>query len=185
MALEIEKKYRLPTSRAESLRQALRKANADFLGVMEEENTIYGGRGLDKISGVLRIRKTAGKALFTFKRRIEIDSDIKHQIEHETAVDNADELEAMLKELGYQRRLVYEKRRETWVLNDVEIVIDELPFGWFVEIEGQQPSIVETEKLLDLEDLVTEHETYPQLTERFGRPSADVVEAKFDRSEES
>ena len=52
-------------------------------------------------------------------------------------------LEFILEALGYYPALVYEKRRETWRLGETEIVVDELPFGLFMEIEGAEKSIKE------------------------------------------
>ena len=42
----------------------------------------------------------------------------------------------MLKGLGYEVILVYEKYREVFKVEDTEIMLDEIPFGCFVEIEG-------------------------------------------------
>jgi hypothetical protein len=51
-----------------------------------------------------------------------------------------------------------------------------------MEIEGTITAIKEAEMLLDIEDLETEHETYPRLTLRLGKRNGDVVEARFDES---
>jgi adenylate cyclase class 2 len=81
--------------------------------------------------------------------------------------------------LGFKRRLIYEKRRETWKFRDVEIVFDELPFGSFMEIEGPLTAIVEAEMLLDLDVLEVVHETYPRLTAQNGVEVNGVFEARF------
>ena len=38
--------------------------------------------------------------------------------------------------LGYVVSIIYEKYRTTYLLDGTEIVLDELPFGCFAEIEG-------------------------------------------------
>jgi adenylate cyclase class 2 len=76
--------------------------------------------------------------------------------------------------------LVYEKRRSTWRFREVEVVIDELPFGHYMEIEGPRTGIKEAEMLLGIEDLEAEQETYPSLTARLGRKTGDVIEARFN-----
>lgn len=180
MAIEVEKKYRISREDATRIGKLLREAGAADHGEAFEENTIYRGKKLDKIGGVLRIRRTNGKSLFTFKKRIEGQHEAKTQIEHESEVGNPDEIAEILDQLGFKKKLIYEKRRETWKFRDVEIVFDELPFGLFMEIEGPLTAIVEAEMLLDLEFLEVVHETYPRLTVQNGVEVNGVFEARFD-----
>jgi adenylate cyclase class 2 len=177
--LEIEKKYRLTSATRRQVLKALTGLGAVFEGDDTEENTIYGGAALT--DSIVRIRKTANRALLTFKRRIENTSDLKEQIEHETEISDPDAADNFLRELRLSPKLIYEKRRSTWRLRNVEVVIDELPFGWFMEIEGTRTGIREVEMLLGIEDLETEHETYPRLTAQLGRQIGDVIEARFDQ----
>jgi adenylate cyclase, class 2 len=46
---------------------------------------------------------------------------------------------------------MYEKYRTTYDYNQCEVVLDEMPYGWFCEIEGQSPlSIQQTAEGLGL-----------------------------------
>ncbi len=81
--------------------------------------------------------------------------------------------------MGLVKNLVYEKRRKTYKFRDVEIVLDELPFGFFMEIEGSFTAIAEAEMFIGAEDFEIEHETYPRLTARLGKQNGDAVEARF------
>ena len=179
MAIEIEKKYRLSEEQKQFVLDALEDLQAEYKGEDFEENTIYGGGILDETLAVLRVRKTQDKTILTFKRRIQNDFDVKQQIEHETEIANAEEIENIIENLGFVPRLVYEKRRKTWNFRQVEIVLDELPFGLFMEIEGSITEIAEAEMLLEIEDFETEHETYPRLTVKFGERNGDLFEARF------
>ncbi|HKG11922.1 MAG TPA: class IV adenylate cyclase [Pyrinomonadaceae bacterium] len=180
MPIETEKKYRLTRGLIEPLRLRLKEACAEVVREEEfEENTIYTGPGLDPRSRVLRLRRVNGRALFTFKERDPSPSAVKRQREEETEVSDAGALAAILEALGYRAALVYEKRRATWRLNDTEVVMDELPFGLFLEIEGEESAILEAEKLLDLEDAEAEHAPYPELTLRHGTTKDGVCEARF------
>jgi predicted adenylyl cyclase CyaB len=178
MALEIEKKYRLTTFERDALPERLRVAGAEFAGDECEENTLYTGGGLRE-NAVLRLRRVDGRAVLTYKERFPTDSGIKRQREDETQVADADALAAILDALGYRPALVYEKRRATWRLGGAEIALDELPFGWFAEIEGAEEEIIAAEKTLGLTDAATEHDTYPHLTQRHGARRGGVIEARF------
>lgn len=179
MAIEIEKKFRLAADAAEALRSRLHEVGAVFQGRSVEENVIYGGGTLDEQGSILRIRRTGDATTFTYKRRIDNASSAKRQIEYELKVDDAESLEALLSELRFEKRIVYEKRRETWSLDDTEIMIDQLPFGWFVEIEGELEKIQTAEKRLGLDTSDVVDETYPRLTVQTGRSADGVFEARF------
>ena len=180
MPIEIEKKYRLTREGVGPLRGRLREAGAEGGGAAEfEENTIYTGPGLDPRLRVLRLRRKGARAVFTFKERDRSGSAVKRQREEETEVTDSAALASILEALGYRAALVYEKRRETWRLAGAEVVIDELPFGLFVEIEGEEERILEAEKLLGLDGAEAEHSPYPELTLRHGAEREGVVEARF------
>ena len=82
--------------------------------------------------------------------------------------------------LGFAPAWRYEKRRQTWELGSVGILVDEVPFmGNFIEIEGTEEKIEETaSKLgLDMKDAITKD--YGQLFRDYlkekGLPDRDMV----------
>src|SRR5262249_5435065 len=84
-----------------------------------------------------------GSGILTFKGP-EQPAAVKTREELETEVEDAVELTKILSRLGFQERVRYEKRRETWSLAGCEVAIDELPrLGWYVEIEGPDARSVE------------------------------------------
>lgn len=182
MALEIEKKYRLKEGDREKILDALAEFGAEYKGEDFEENTIYGSEFLVQKNGVLRIRKTQDRSLLTFKRQIAGESEAKHQIEYETEVDDPDSLVKIVHELGLTPRLVYEKRRRTWKFRSTEVVVDELPFGLFMEIEGKITAIAEAEMLLGADEFDVEPLTYPRLTAQLGTEREGIREARFETS---
>ena len=177
--IEVEKKYRLTVAERDRVLQRLKETGADDRGEEFEENTIYGGGALQRGTSVLRLRRAGGKAVLTYKERFPRTSAIKRQREEETVVEDPDAMMTILDALGFPRLLVYEKRRHTWRLGPTEVVIDELPFGLFMEIEGEEDDINAAEQTLRIDALTAEHATYPQLTEQFGQRSGDLIEARF------
>ncbi|HEV7645843.1 MAG TPA: class IV adenylate cyclase [Pyrinomonadaceae bacterium] len=181
MSIEIEKKYLLTADERSNLVLALKETDVKFVGEDFEENIIFTGGILNDKQAVLRLRRIGEKTLLTYKERLPTQSGIKHQIEHETMVEDFAAALQIFESLGFTRSLVYEKKRRTWRFDDVEVVLDELPFGLYMEIEGTVEAIEKTEKLLGIETLEAVHETYPQLTARSGKRNGEVIEARFDK----
>jgi adenylate cyclase class IV len=77
-------------------------------------------------------------------------------------------LHLILCAIGFTPALVYEKRRATWDIAGAEVVVDELSFGLFVEIEAEEKAILEIEKAIGLHDAEAEMASYrnsPRSTE--------------------
>ncbi len=181
MALEIEKKYRLTKRQRASVLQRLTEIGASLLGAEFEVNTLYSGAELEVGKSILRLRRVGDKATLTYKERFP-GGAIKYQREDETVVNDPNAMKKILGALGFKPSLLYEKRRETWTLGKIEIVIDELPFGLFMEIEGSEKGIRSTERKIGLKDLKVEPLTYPQLTLKHGQRKGKVIESRFTRA---
>ncbi len=179
MAIETEKKYRLTVPQHRQVLAALKEFDAKFSREDFEENILFQNDFLIDKRAVLRLRKIGEKTILTYKQRIQNEFNIKRQIEYETTIENTEAIEKIIENLGLTPQVIYEKRRQTWHLNNLEIVLDELPFGLFMEIEGSITEIAQVEMLLDIEDFSAELETYPRLTKKFGVPNGAVIEARF------
>ncbi|MFO7540494.1 MAG: class IV adenylate cyclase [Chloroflexota bacterium] len=66
---------------------------------------------------------------------------VKVMQELEVSVSDFDTMSQILERLGYGPVQVYEKYRETFTLDGVEIVLDQLPYGDFIELEGDEAII--------------------------------------------
>jgi len=185
MAIEIEKKYRLTKKRMVELAAKLSVLKAKFAYETFEENYLHRGGVLDERNAVLRLRKTADKTLLTYKEKVLSETDFKHQIEFETVVSDVEATEGIIEKLGYRLSLVYEKHRKSWHLGNVEVVLDELPFGYYMEIEGPIEDIIAAEKLLEIEDLETEARGYPRLTTKFGVQNGTFIESRFEKTKKA
>lgn len=179
MAIEIEKKYRIDKKRLVELTAKLGELGAAFSYETFEENYLHRGGLLDGRNAVLRLRKTEARTILTYKEKVETDNDFKHQIEFETEVSDVDATESIIEKLGYKLSVIYEKHRKAWHLGNVEVVLDELPFGYYMEIEGPMEDITAAEKLLGTQDLFTESRGYPRLTLKYGKLVGEVTESRF------
>jgi adenylate cyclase, class 2 len=100
---------------------------------------------------VLRLRKDT-EAKFTFKGPSkERENGVSSRREIEFTVGDFDKAQQFLEALGYTPVVFYEKFRTTYELNSIHIMLDELPYGKFVEIEGENiDTLQKTAHLLNL-----------------------------------
>jgi adenylate cyclase class 2 len=100
----------------------------------------------------------------------DIPLDVKIYDERETKVESFDGTYAILEGLGYNGAFRYDKMREEWTLDSVEICIDELSFDTVIELEGERDDIFSlADKLsLSLENssTATYHELHRAYRER-------------------
>ena len=89
---------------------------------------------------VLRLRQDDAARL-TFKADEQVVNGIATRFEAEVEVSDFALMNVILGRLGYEVALVYEKYRTTYELEGAEVVLDELPFGNFTEIEGDAATI--------------------------------------------
>lgn len=97
-----------------------------------------------------------GQNIITYKEPAQKKSqEFKILNEIETNFDSFHDLRAILKGIGFSNEQIYEKERKIFVKKDpmkkdLLICIDSLPFGHFIELEGDEASIKEAAKSLGL-----------------------------------
>jgi adenylate cyclase class 2 len=84
---------------------------------------------------VLRLRMDAG-AVMTYKGPAQLGNEVSSRQEIEFSVSDFGAARRLLEALGYRVSVMYEKYRTTYTLGDLVVVLDEMPFGSFIEIEG-------------------------------------------------
>lgn len=67
----------------------------------------------------------------------------------------------LLERLGFRQALEFTKQREYWQVGESKVVLDELPFGRFVEIEGDPADIKSLIENLALTGAERVEEVYP------------------------
>jgi adenylate cyclase class 2 len=188
--LEIEVKF--VVDNPDDLRRQLLDIGARSKGLVEEENLRLddAAQSLTRRGDVLRLRqnKQSGviiEQVLTVKSPVAGDDPaLQVRRELETGYDNQEMMLAALAVLGYAPYWRYEKRRETFHLNDTLVMLDHLPYGWFLEIEGTPTSIRETAEALGfaLEDGLAI--SYATIFENVGRAlgggPSDLTFAAFE-----
>ena len=91
---------------------------------------------------VLRLRRDT-EAKLTYKGGSRNENGVLSRTEIEFTVGDFDKAKQFLEALGYQELLRYDKYREVYELDGCHIMLDELPYGYFVEIEGENVEIIQ------------------------------------------
>lgn len=106
---------------------------------------------LFKNKSLLRLRKDE-KTILTFKSRPPVDDD-RFKIMKELEVEVSDFSIAcqIIESLGFIREQIYEKWRETLTIGSTCFCIDKMPYGDFLEIEGEKEEIIKYSSLLGLD----------------------------------
>lgn len=90
---------------------------------------------------VLRLRKDT-QARLTFKGPGVMEEDVLLRKEIEVEVSDFDTTNRLLEALGFQVVMMYEKYRANYLMDSLVLSVDEMPFGLFVELEGENPAQV-------------------------------------------
>ncbi|WP_299025240.1 class IV adenylate cyclase [uncultured Thermanaerothrix sp.] len=140
---EIEVKFYL--SQPARLHQRLRVLGAKQVEPRQYELNLrfdFPDRHLTREHRVLRLRRTYQTTL-TYKGPAQPDAPVSARQEIEVGVSDFETARHLLEALGLEVSVIYEKWRTTYQLGAVEIVIDEMPYGVFCEIEGPDATIIE------------------------------------------
>jgi len=141
--LEIEVKFYL--SDMDAIRDRILELGAVSTGRVFETNLRFddADNHLIEKKSLLRLRRDT-KTTLTFKSEPPFKNDqFKILKELEVEVSDFTTMKHILESLGFREEQVYEKWRETFRLNSTNLCLDTMPYGDFLEIEGQKEDIKE------------------------------------------
>lgn len=143
--MQIEYEATFPNIDKDEIRKRLKKAEAKLVRpeFLQKRINYALPKGPEVIDGWLRVRDEGDKITMSHKV---VDGDrIGDQKELCLEVDNFDQATEFLKGIGCRQKAYQETKRELWMLDDVEIAIDEWPFlEPFIEIEGRSEEQVKS-----------------------------------------
>lgn len=91
---------------------------------------------------ILRLRQDESVRV-TYKGNPYTENGVLVRTEIEFTADDLEVTRKLFEALGYQVVVIYEKYRRVYRLGDVEVVLDEMPFGNFMEIEAPNTTLIE------------------------------------------
>lgn len=135
-----------------------------------EDNRLYDLEGdpLFRQGKLLRLRVVGGRGVLTVKAPAPgaEDSPYKVRREIETEVADPDATAAALEAVGFVPRWRYQKYRREWDVDGAHVVLDEIPWGVWVEIEGEPERIDRIARQLGWGRERWDRGTYRELHER-------------------
>ena len=167
---EIEVKLHVPDLGAVAAR--LREIGAEIARPrVYERNVRYENAPgtFHEIGIVLRLRQD-DRVRLTYKEPMDETAaarGLHSRYEVEVVVDDYDAMNIVLERLGFHAYMVYEKYRTTYHHLGAEVVLDEMPYGNFIEIEADEPTIETVLSQLNL------HET-PRIPYSYGQLFAHI-----------
>jgi len=128
---------------------------------------------------VLRLRHDTN-VILTYKGPSSIVDGVFTRTELETTMGDLETAQHIIKALGYVQIMIYEKFRAIYEINNCHIMLDELPYGNFVEIEGSDTSSIRkmvVEVGLDFESAVGSGYTklFEDYNTKHGFPPSDLT----------
>ncbi len=136
-----------------------------------ERNTLYdAGDRLRSKGEILRLRQYGEKWKLTHKAKGK-DGRHKTRAESETTVSNGEEMDSILRALGFAPSFVYEKYRAEWSDGQGEVVVDRTPIGNLAELEGKPEWIDTIAGKLGINESQYITKSYGQLFEEWRRES--------------
>jgi adenylate cyclase class 2 len=148
--LEIEIKFHIAD--IDAIREQIHSLGAEWQSGGFESNIRFDDATmrLSREMKLLRLRQDTRCRLTVKTPPDDTDSEFKVFRELEVEVRDSETMIAILAELGYFPRQVYEKQREAYRFMQTELCLDTLPYGYFLEIEGEKNDIRNAAKALGL-----------------------------------
>ena len=173
-AVPEEKELKFSCPSLEDLRERLREMEAERLAAAgSEDNWIYDRKSkLINAQELLRLRIDRKGARLTYKGAPRFEDDVKIRVEHETEVEDADQIHSILENLGFSVVHRYQKKREEWHVGGVTVALDHTPIGDFVEFEGDGAGSIARRFGFDLEQ--SERLSYVELYQSYREQNPDA-----------
>lgn len=130
-----------------------------------------------------RIKDMGKTALVSVKIKTKDDTKMFERDEYEFEIEGnkTESARLFLKALGYSIEHIFEKRRyKLDSINNCDFIVDELPFGYFIELEGEEKNIEKSIKELNLENNEKINGAYLKLWEEYKKQNNLKGECIFD-----
>lgn len=141
--MDIEYEAKFTNINKNGIRERLKSLGARLINpeIIQKRAVFFLPGKKDKTTSWLRVRDEGYRVTVSLKTVV--NGSIKTQKEIMLRVDNYESARKLLTEIGCLEKAYQETKRETWMLDGVEITIDEWPYlEPYIEIEGDSEKAV-------------------------------------------
>ena len=168
-----EKQVKYKINNFDYISKRLIEIEAIFIGGFMEKTIRYDNDDLKCSNNGIFIRTKSGmKNVLTLK---EIPTDSSNtsfeRITTEVEVDNINKIGYILEKIGLTKKFIMEKYRLFFKCDNVDILIDELPFGIYLEIKGEDNEINRITKMLNIDETDLIKMTYWDIYDKIKKDS--------------
>ncbi|MHB8443365.1 MAG: class IV adenylate cyclase [Patescibacteria group bacterium] len=141
--IEIELKFEINKDKIDFFNKKLQSIGFALSKRVYELSVMYDNPSqiMQITDGRIRLRRSGEKTILTYKKPLS-RKGIKKEIEYEVEISDFDTMEKILKMMEFTKTTSYERYRTYFHKNHIEVMIDEFPYGVFIEIEGDEKHIV-------------------------------------------
>jgi adenylate cyclase class IV len=153
--------------------------DAVFIGGSFETTTRYDTIN-DKYSneGIYVRTKSGFRNTLTLKEKSDdFNNNLFSRYITEIEIENIEDITYILEKIGLNKKIIMEKYRMNWILDGINLSIDELPFGIYLEIKGSDEEIKRIIKKLNIKSKRI-NITYWDIYEKDYKKSEDDIKFK-------
>lgn len=148
MIKKIQKQVKFQIEDFDAISKKLIELEAVFIGGFFEKTIRYDNDDQCLFGQGIFIRTKSGlRNVLTLKEKTS-DNDLLERYTTEIEIDDIEKMEYILSRIGFTNKVIMEKYRLYFKWNNIEISIDELPFGIYLEIKGDDKEIEKLSKQL-------------------------------------
>jgi adenylate cyclase, class 2 len=164
----VEKEVKFKIKNSDEIKKKLEKLKAKCEGSSFQRTIRFENNGKLKEQGLFLRVRSGFKNTITLKSKIKGASEHIYQREEiELEISDIEKMREIIKRIGFNDEMIMEKYRTKYKINDCEVVIDKLPFGDYIEIEGEEEKIFDLINTLKLDKNKLINKTYWDLFEDY------------------
>mgnify|MGYP004594589945 FL=1 len=168
-----EKQVKYKINNFDYISKRLIEIEAIFIGGFMEKTIRYDNDDLKCSNNGIFIRTKSGMKNVLTLKEIPTDSSKTsfERITTEIEVDNINKIGYILEKIGLTKKFIMEKYRLFFKYDNVDILIDELPFGIYLEIKGEDNEINRVTKILNIDETDLIKMTYWDIYDKIKKDS--------------
>lgn len=140
---QIETELKFQTTDPKKVLSVLLASGAKIISKNKQKTVLFDttNHDLENKGVFVRVRAEGEENTITLKEKIGNDETVRQRKETEFKIEDLDKMSYIIEKLGFDYVVIMEKYRIELSYKNSHVCIDEMPFGFYVEIEGEEAEI--------------------------------------------